>query len=109
MRHAGISIGKIGGAALALLALAACSMAAPAPDGGAQAPRGAFDADDADYAGAFLPTGELLVRRVAAPFSYADGAEAKRAANGFCGPDGVASGPADNFREGAWVFPGGCA
>ncbi len=105
MKHAvGISIGKIGGAALALLALAACMSVAP--DGGARAPRGAFDAD---YAGAFLPTGELLVRRVAAPFTYADGAEAKRAANGFCGPDGVASGPADNFREGAWVFPGGCA
>lgn len=87
------------------LFLAACATAAPAPDGGAQAPREAFDAD---YAGAFLPTGELLVRRVAAPFTYADGAEARRAADGFCKPAGVASGPDDNFRKGAWVFPGGC-
>jgi len=52
--------------------------------------------------------GALIVTRDAAPFSYSDGAEAKRAANGFCGPKGVDSSPEDNFREDAWVFPGGC-
>ena len=105
MRHAGISIGKIGGAALALLSLAACAPPV-GPDAKGPAP---VEKGLAGYTALRGAAGEMLVRRVAAPFSYADGAEAKRAANGFCGPDGVASGPADNFREGAWVFPGGCA
>lgn len=61
------------------------------------------------YAAARGAAGALIVTRVDAPFGYSDGAEAKRAANGFCGPKGVDSSPEDNFREDAWVFPGGCA
>ena len=94
-----------GAAVLVSLALAACATAVPAPDGGARAPR---VATVAGYQGAFLPTGELAVTRSAAPFGYADGAEAKRAAKALCG-GAVASGDRDNFREGAWIFPGGCA
>ncbi|MBD3786267.1 MAG: hypothetical protein IE922_04745 [Sphingomonadales bacterium] len=101
-----MSVGAKGGAAvLALASLAACAAPGALPDGGARAPR---LAEVAGYQGAFLPTGELAVRRVAQPFGYADGAEAKRAARALCGGD-VASGPQDNFRDGAWHFPGGCA
>lgn len=96
---------KGGAAALALASLAACAAPGALPDGGARAPRLAAVGG---YEGAFLPTGELAVRRVAQPFGYAEGAEAKRAARALCGGD-VASGPQDNFRDGAWVFPGGCA
>lgn len=105
---AGMSVGAKGGAAvLALASLAACAGTGPdlAPDGGARAPRLAAVAG---YQGAFLPTGELAVTRVTQPFGYAEGAEAKRAARALCG-GAVASGPQDNFRDGAWVFPGGCA
>ena len=87
------------------LALAACATMQPLPDGGARAPR---LAEVAGYAGAFLPTGELAVTRKAAPFGFDEGAEAKRAANALCGGN-VASGDRDNFKTGAWVFPGGCA
>lgn len=86
------------------LCLAACAAAAPAPDGGARAPR---VVSMAGYEAAFLPEGAMKVTRAAAPFTYAEGAEAKRAADALCG-GAVASGPDDNFREGAWVFPGGC-
>lgn len=111
------SIGRIAGGASALrsgravpglaiaLILAACATAAPIPDGGARAPR---VAEAAGYRGAFLPSGELSVTRTAAPFAYDEGAEAKRAANALCGGK-VASGDRDNFQNGAWVFPGGCA
>lgn len=110
------SIGTIAGRALALapgcampglalpLTLAACATA-PAPDGAAHAPR---VAEVAGYAGAVLPTGALAVTRKAAPFRYDEGAEAKRAAKALCG-GAVASGDTDNFRDGAWIFPGGCA
>ena len=52
--------------------------------------------------------GALVVSRVSAPFAYDEGAEARRAADALCGGK-VASGPKDNFRDGAWIFPGGCA
>ena len=87
------------------LAIAGCAAAAPMPDGGAHAPR---LAEVAGYQGAFLPSGELAVTRKAARFGYDEGAEAKRAANALCGGK-VASGDRDNFSEGAWIFPGGCA
>ncbi len=80
------------------LALAACAMPAP------QAPRVA----PAGYAVASEGMG-IAVSRAGQPFGYAEGAEAKRAANAFCGAAGVASGTEDNFRDGAWHFPGGCA
>lgn len=85
--------------------IAGCAAAAPMPDGGARAPR---MAEVAGYQGAFLPTGELSVRRSATPFRMDEGAEAKRAANSLCGGK-VVSGDRDNFRDGAWIFPGGCA
>ncbi|MBW0157741.1 hypothetical protein OE699_07780 [Sedimentimonas flavescens] len=53
--------------------------------------------------------GTLVVTRVPNAFGYADGAEAKRAANDYCRGAGVASGPDDNFQGGAWVFLRGCA
>jgi len=109
------SIGGIGGGAtarlahvaglIAPLALVACTTAAPMPDGGARAPR---VAEVAGYSGAFLPSGELRVTRTGSAFGHDEGAEAKRAANALCGGR-VASGDRDNFREGAWLFPGGCA
>ncbi|WP_146227840.1 hypothetical protein [Rhodobacter viridis] len=111
------SIGTIAGRALALapgcampglvlpLTLAACATAAPMADGGARAPR---VAEAAGYQGAWLPAGALAVTRKAAPFRHDEGAEAKRAAKALCG-GAVASGDTDNFRDGAWIFPGGCA
>ncbi len=105
MQRGGIIWGRGGSAAVFVaLGLAGCA-ATPMPDGGAKAPR---VAQVAGYAGAWLPTGELAVARTAAPFGLDEGAEAKRAANALCG-GAVASGPADNFREGRWIFPGGCA
>ena len=85
-----------------VLALGAC-----ARPGVGEAPRGARVAPEG-YAAAEGAQG-LVVTRAGQPFGYADGAEAKRAANAYCGPRGVASGDLDNFREGAWLFPGGCA
>lgn len=85
--------------------IAGCATAVPMPDGGARAPR---LAEFEGYQGAFLPSGELAVTRKAAAFGYDEGAEAKRAANALCGGR-VVSGDRDNFSEGAWIFPGGCA
>lgn len=62
---------------------------------------------DAAYAVTRVGAG-LSVRRTAAPFGYADGAEARRAADRFCGGK-VASSTDDNFRDGAWIYPRGCA
>ncbi|HEY0274479.1 MAG TPA: hypothetical protein VGC31_00180 [Paenirhodobacter sp.] len=50
----------------------------------------------------------LFVRRTAAPFTYSDGAEARRAADRLCGGR-VKSSTEDNFRDGAWIYPQGCA
>ncbi|WP_143598874.1 hypothetical protein [Pseudothioclava arenosa] len=87
---------------LGTLALAACAMPgdSEASIGPRRAPEG--------YAVAPIGQG-IAVTRLGAGFGYADGAEAKRAANAFCGAAGVASGTEDNFRAPAWVFPGGCA
>ena len=50
----------------------------------------------------------LSVRRTAAAFTYSDGAEARRAADRYCGGK-VNSSPADNYQDGAWIYPRGCA
>jgi len=89
-------------ASMTLAALAACAM--PGDNEASKGPQGL-----AGYTAMRGPAGELIVKRAGAPFTYAEGAEAKRAANAFCGPNGVASGDLDNFRDDAWVFPGGCA
>ncbi|PTV97607.1 hypothetical protein C8J27_101724 [Rhodobacter aestuarii] len=60
------------------------------------------------YTGAIMADHALVVSRTAQPFGYDEGAEAKRAANALC-RGAVASGPEDNFREGQWIFPRGCA
>lgn len=60
------------------------------------------------YAASEGADGALSVTRTAQPFTYSDGAEAKRAANAICG-GAVASGPEDNYRDGAWIFVRGCA
>lgn len=63
----------------------------------------------ADTAYAVTRAGDaLLVRRTATPFTYSDGAEARRAADRYCGGK-VASSPEDNYRAGAWIYPRGCA
>lgn len=58
------------------------------------------------------PTGAaLVVTSPAAPFTFADGAAAKRQADADCGQQGVRSSIYDRFDEtrAAWVFPEGCA
>ncbi|MFC3061162.1 hypothetical protein [Paenirhodobacter populi] len=79
------------------LALAACA-APPVPE---RAPA------VAGYAAAHAG-GALIVTRDAAPFTYSDGAEARRAADRLCGGR-VESSTEDNFRDGAWIYPRGCA
>ncbi|WP_417806959.1 hypothetical protein [Thioclava sp.] len=93
----GRSIGTIGGGA-AVLALAACAVP-PATDALASVP---------GYAGALDGQGALVVTREATPFANFEGAAAKRAANAMCG-GAVASSIDDTYRDGAWVFPKGCA
>ena len=87
---------------LGTLALAACAMPgdSEASIGPRHAPQG--------Y-GVVAGQGGLVVTRLVTPFGYADGAEAKRAANAYCRGAGVASGPEDNFQADAWIFTGGCA
>jgi hypothetical protein len=77
------------------LALAACAAPPPAPS------------VVAGYA-ATQAGGALIVTRDAAPFTYSDGAEARRAADRLCGGR-VESSTEDNFRDGAWIYPRGCA
>ena|GEM_PF-1478730 len=86
----------------ALAALAGC--AAPAPKTSEPTPLGL-----AGYTALKGQGGELIVKRAGTPFANSDGAEAKRAANSFCGANGAVTGTEDNFRDGAWIFPGGCA
>lgn len=98
--------GARGYSALAVvLALAACAM--PGDNDISKGPQPLPKAV-AGYTAMNGAQGELIVKRAGTPFGYADGAEAKRAANSFC-PAGVASGDLDNFRDGAWIFVGGCA
>jgi hypothetical protein len=51
---------------------------------------------------------ELFVTRQARVFGYSDGLEARKAADAYC-MGRVNSSTADNFRDGAWRFPQGCA
>lgn len=60
------------------------------------------------YSAAYDASGALVVMRQAMPFANYDGAEAKRAASAICG-GAVASSINDHYRDGAWVFPKGCA
>ncbi|KEO51553.1 hypothetical protein TP2_11705 [Thioclava pacifica DSM 10166] len=60
------------------------------------------------YTAGYDAAGALVVMRQATPFANYDGAEAKRAANAICG-GAVASSINDTYRDGAWVFPNGCA
>ncbi|OCX61138.1 hypothetical protein BFP70_16985 [Thioclava sp. SK-1] len=63
----------------------------------------------AGYAIAQSPQDGLLVARQGTAFGFDEGAEAKRAANDYCGAAGVASGTEDHYRAGAWIYPRGCA
>ncbi len=51
------------------------------------------------------------VRSPSVPFSYADGAAAKKQADAECGPLGVRTSIRDRYdaASGAWVFVEGCA
>ena len=62
----------------------------------------------AGYGAQVDASGALVVTREATPFGNDEGAAAKRAANAMCG-GAVASSIDDTYRDGAWVFPKGCA
>jgi len=88
-----------------MLALAACGTLPggdPATKG--PVPRVAL----AGYASGVDASGALLVTREATPFRQDEGAEARRSADAICGGH-VASSINDHYRDGAWVFPKGCA
>jgi hypothetical protein len=55
--------------------------------------------------------GPLEVRAADVPFTYADGAVAKRQADAQCGPRGVRTSIYDRFDEAraVWIFVEGCA
>ncbi|TMV91024.1 hypothetical protein FGG78_11335 [Thioclava sp. BHET1] len=86
------------------LALAACGSA---PVGGVGSAPGPL-APVSGYVGEHAASGALVVTRTATPFGYAEGAEARRMADQICGGR-VASSINDHYRDGAWVFPEGCA
>ncbi|KFE34446.1 hypothetical protein [Thioclava atlantica] len=87
------------------LALAGCA----AVPGGNEASKGPERLTPiVGYTAAQDAAGALVVTRDATPFAYDEGAEAKRAANAICG-GAVASSIDDRYREGAWIFPRGCA
>ena len=50
----------------------------------------------------------IAVTREGRGFDYSEGLEARRVADDFC-RGRVKSSTADNFRDGAWRFPKGCA
>lgn len=53
----------------------------------------------------------LTVLRQGAPFTYSDGAAARRQAEADCAARGLSLRPSihDRYQGGAWVYPGGCA
>lgn len=50
----------------------------------------------------------VVVTREGRGFDYSEGLEARRVADNFCRGQ-VNSSTRDNFRDGAWRFPQGCA
>lgn len=59
------------------------------------------------------PTGAAVsvTSATGTPYTYADGAQAKKQADAQCGTGGVRTGVYDRFDDatGSWVYPGGCA
>ena len=88
--------------AIGALALSGC-VAVPAP-----AARGPVVLDGVSYAVSKRPTGAVQVQRTGRPFANWEGAEARRAADRFCG-NRAASGPRDRFQGDAWLIVEGCA
>jgi hypothetical protein len=43
------------------------------------------------------------------PYTFADGAQAKKHADALCGTGGVRTSIYDRFDSGTWVYPEGCA
>ena len=43
------------------------------------------------------------------PYTFADGAQAKKQADALCGTGGVRTSIYDRFNAGTWVYPEGCA
>ena len=43
------------------------------------------------------------------PYTMADGAAARQAADARCGPRGVRTSIYDRFEAGTWIYPQGCA
>ena len=83
---------------MSALALSAC--ATPHANGAARvAPAG--------Y-GVFPEAGGINVTRQARGFDYSEGLEARKVADAYC-MGRVNSSTEDNFRDGAWRFPQGCA
>ena len=43
------------------------------------------------------------------PYTFADGAQARKQADASCGTGGVRTSIYDRYDNGAWVYPEGCA
>ena len=43
------------------------------------------------------------------PYTFADGAQARKQADALCGTGGVRTSIYDRFADGAWTYPEGCA
>jgi hypothetical protein len=43
------------------------------------------------------------------PYTFADGAQAKKQADALCGTGGVRTSIYDRFNAGTWIYPEGCA
>ncbi|TQS72418.1 hypothetical protein ERN12_00940 [Rhodobacteraceae bacterium] len=110
--YRGWNVRRLGGI-FAVLALGACAPASPTGTGTGQAVQARVAAPaqlravPEGYQIAQSPAG-VIVTRSQPPFGDAEGAEAKRAVQAWCGTGGVASGPDDYFQNGSWIFPGGC-
>lgn len=88
--------------AIGALALAGC-VSTPAP-----VARGPVVLDGVSYDVSKRPTGAVQVQRIGKPFANWEGAEARRAADRFCGHRANA-GARDRFQGDTWLIAGGCA
>jgi hypothetical protein len=99
---------------MAMALLSACVGAASRPIPLAESGPVAVDLSGTSYIADLQPSESgvtLSVTRDGRAFGYDEGAEAKRAAMGFCAGRGGRLVPSalGQFRAGAWVFKGGCA
>jgi hypothetical protein len=86
---------------IAALVLAGCVSVAP------PATTGPIVIEGVQYAVAQRPTGAVEVARMGRPFENWEGAEARRAADRFCGARAKSS-YRDRFQGDVWLIVGGC-